>query len=113
MPLTDDISSCFMDDETTRYKLKAEEPEKPKYKLLRIKWDNEYPVVHSELRKMDCTVDLLGQRIDGYRVFGFTDNPKWATITRAMEAEGGSPHYKTEPCDHLGTRKYAIGRIEA
>ena len=94
-------------------KHKPEEPEPPKYKLFEISWDEgrRYPEINGSVAQCGVRVEYVHSEY--YRIFGFTDNPNWATIAMAMEAEGGSPHYKTEPCDHTGTRKYAIGRYEA
>ena len=68
------------------YKLKPEEPEQLKYKLFE------------------------GRSIDNHRVFGFTDNPDWVELTEHLELSVES--YEPTPCDHTGTRRFAIGRLE-
>jgi hypothetical protein len=95
-------------DSAVRYKLKAEEPEQPQYKLFEIDWDtNAGPCIwgNQETSSGLCWDVTEYPSIDGYRVgWGYTDNPGWC-----MTARG---HYELIPCDHTGNRKYSIGRLE-
>jgi hypothetical protein len=113
------IGPHFAGEYTYRYKLKPTQPEKPKYKLFEIEWEGE-PVISHRAKIGEMTdgttlaspVEVGFLTMCNHRIFGYTDNPKWASIAMAMEAAGKSPHYKTEPCDHAGTRRFAIGRLE-
>jgi len=46
-----------------------------------------------------------------YRIFGYTDDEDWVEFSIAYPEHVFS-YYATEPCDHIGNRKFAIGRLE-
>jgi hypothetical protein len=91
-------------DNAYRYELKEE---KPRYKLFDINWtDDRCPQVKG-FRTGEFP--LLG---DNYRIFGFTDDQEWAPIDATChEYQAEVYAYASQPCDHTGNRKYAIGRL--
>ena len=96
----------FDRNHTYRYKLKkVDHPAKPEYRLFEINWTES---AHPHIRHgnphapVESPADV-GRLTDcGYRIFGFTDKPAWTS-------ENG---FRIHPCDGIGNRKYAIGRLE-
>ena len=86
-----------------------------KYKLFPVDWYFDEPTIEDE--PYGVTVVRVGIRVDHrkYRICGYTDNEQWIEATELAAAAFGGPghaHYETEPCDHIGNRKFAIGRVE-
>ena len=92
-----------------------------KYKLFPIDWIGPEPIVdnYKYVRVVDVgnrvRFRLSADRYEHYRLCGYTDNEQWIEATELAQAAFGGPGhapYETEPCDHIGNRKFAIGRLE-
>jgi len=80
----------------------------PEYRLFEIDWTHDYPYITYNKQKQvhDSTVDMIGQRIEGFRIFGYTDDKFWKFDY------AGSTEWHSTPCGIHGNHKYAIGRRE-
>jgi len=77
-----------------------DKPDLPKYKTFEIDWnrDDGLPTIGS-----DGWICEIGLKVDGYRIFGFTD------FEYCVDPAG---NYALSSCSSKGNRKYAIGRLE-
>lgn len=80
----------------------SKKSEQARYRVFEIDWSNDYMLIKSRTNKMDHTVDGIGQRLDGYRIFGYTDDSEWCV----------GAFLSTQPCSAGGNKKYAVGRLE-
>lgn len=108
---------CFLADPKCRYRItdrkrEPEEPPKSLFKLFEMDWSENMQNIQDADGVRWCAP--TGSKHDSYRIFGFTDDAHW-TEPWIISVPGQYPHYnyETQPCDHTGNRKYAIGRLEA